>query len=449
MSSVLSLLDPSNPPAANFWTEVSIILFSFVVPIGILIGRSHIRASRQEIVKDLEQLFTFAKKDGKSLIIPSLELVKYKYDPDTNPHRVAARLDSNSYKYYSFPVLMYVLLSYLCFQMAFVLQPATANNTAFREFESPEKLHGFIAYTFLAAYIWTITFLVRRISNYDLSPISFFRTTSHLIFAIFVSAAVFQSGIVSMLGSASIGAAFLIGFYPDLFIPALAAKIPWLSLRRVSKDSKALQEEFPLDMIIGIDPYIEFRLGEFEITDVQNLATMNPIQVFVETPYGLYEVIDWIAQAQLILAVGSKKTTQLRELSIRTIFDLEKCVYNGAVQHRVLSLLGGDVETGGRSAPVIEQIQSHDQVATFADPSPQVVAGNSERALDLNHELDTIVAYIRDDLHVRRLRQIWDVVRDMLDERPAPPMPGKVSLSLVGQTGIAQDTLAARAPTSP
>jgi hypothetical protein len=113
MSWVLSLLNPSNSAAAYFWTEVSIILFSFVVPIGILIGRSHIRASRQEIVKDLEQLFTFAKKDGKSLIIPSLELVKYKYDPDTNPHRAAAKLDSNSYKYYSFPVLMYVLLTCL------------------------------------------------------------------------------------------------------------------------------------------------------------------------------------------------------------------------------------------------------------------------------------------------------------------------------------------------
>jgi hypothetical protein len=220
------------------------------------------------------------------------------------------------------------------------------------------------------------------------------------------------------------GAAFLIGFYPDLFIPALAAKIPWLSLRRVSNESKALQEEFPLDMIIGIDPYIKYRLGEFEITDVQNLATMNPIQVFVETPYGLYEVIDWIAQSQLIPAVGSQKTLRLRELSVRTIFDLEKCIHNQNLRSRVLSLLGFGAEN-------VAQVHSNDQAVTFADPSTRVIEGNSEKVLDLSHDLDTIVAYIRDDLHVRRLRQIWDGVRDMLDERPAPPMPGKVSLSLV------------------
>ena len=70
----------------------SLILLSVVVPIGIFVGRNNIRASRREVVRDLERLFSFARMPNDApLIIPSFELVKYKYDPASNPEPRHAR----------------------------------------------------------------------------------------------------------------------------------------------------------------------------------------------------------------------------------------------------------------------------------------------------------------------------------------------------------------------
>ncbi len=56
-----------------------------------------------------------------------------------------------------------------------------------------EPLFGVLTYSFLAAYIWTIQYLIRRISNFDLAPISFFQSVGHILLAQFTMAAIWQS----------------------------------------------------------------------------------------------------------------------------------------------------------------------------------------------------------------------------------------------------------------
>ena len=227
-------------------------------------------------------------------------------------------------------------------------------------------------------------------------------------------AALWQSRVFAVLPDQHllIGLAILVGFYPSLCLDTLIAKFPWLRLKKVRSESQDLQEEFPLDMIGGIDTFMKLRLSEFEIENVQNLAKINPIQLSVETPYGLYEVIEWVAQAQLILAVGAARTLRLRKLNIRTMFDLEKALDSASLSRRLLNALLDDPASAD-AAPLS---------ATGADvKSHQVLRpGSSEFALDHAVEIDALISIVRDDLHVQRLRQIWDVIANQLRERPVP-----------------------------
>ncbi|MEJ0020612.1 MAG: hypothetical protein WDN25_29505 [Acetobacteraceae bacterium] len=75
-------------------------------------------------------------------------------------------------------------------------------------------------------------------------------------------------------------------------------------------------------MIDGIDMQTKFRLMEAGVHDVQNLATANPVLLYVETPYGLLTILDWIAQAQLIIAFGGGPAADLRGIGVRTVFDI-------------------------------------------------------------------------------------------------------------------------------
>jgi hypothetical protein len=268
-------------------------------------------------------------------------------------------------------------------------------------------------YTFLGAYLWTITYLIKRVSNFDLAPLSFLRTSAHIVVAAFVSAAVWHTG-EALLGSGqgwTVGLAFLIGWFPDLGMTYLITKYPSVKLKRVKPETIELSEEIPLDCISGIDPFMKFRLAEFEIEDVQNLATINPLQLFVETSYGLYEVIDWVAQAQLILAVGAPKTLALRKINVRTIFDLEKAMEQPLLRKLVLEIL-------------------------LQDSSKRSLEKNGGAALtdsDASDLLAAVIATIGDDLHVQRLRQIWEVIAIRLHDRPEP------NLRAEGRNGYGAD----------
>ena len=116
----------------------------------------------------------------------------------------------------------------------------------------------------------------------------------------------------------------------------------------------------------------------------------------------------------LILAVGSARTLRLRDFNIRTIFDLEKALDSPGLRRRLLPALVGE------PPPAPGETSQAPAGAAGDMPHQPVAHGSSEMRLDPALELDSLVAIIRDDLHVQRLRQIWDVISDRLQQRPVP-----------------------------
>ena len=103
----------------------------------------------------------------------------------------------------------------------------------------------------------------------------------------------------------------------------------------------------------------------------------------------------------------------MRQMNIRTIFDLEKALDNPALYDKLLTALTGE--------PLSPQAEAKRSIPSSPkwEPALTVEPGSSAYELDLTVELEAMVAIIRDDLHVQRLRQIWDVISDRLQQRPA------------------------------
>lgn len=248
-----------------------------------------------------------------------------------------------------------------------------------------------MSFAFISAYIWSILYLIRRIANYDLTPVSFLRTSAQIIFACF-SAIVLRHLVYALPDAVSsnsliIGLAFMVGFYPTFGLNYINNIVNSHLVKRNDPQAYDVGKNLPLDMLEGVNSFIKFRFEEMEIEDLQNLATSNPVLLFVESPYGLFEVIDWVAQAQLIVAVGSDKVIKLRKVGLRTIF----CLANAAKDDNMHPIL---------TAILLPDVQQDEQAMKA---------------------MQVIVRTTCSTLHVQRLQQIWNALLLSMATPNAPP----------------------------
>lgn len=227
--------------------------------------------------------------------------------------------------------------------------------------------------------------------------------------------------------------AFALGFIPDAAIQ-YALKRSGLSFKSRYDEIDGHTKLIPLTILDGIDHFIAFRLEEANIFDVQNLATFNPIMLHIESPFGIYETIDWVAQAQLCTLVGPDRFLLLKTLNIRTIFDLERAVMPSVPRAVKKSDAEAPSDPAGPPEPAPVITMPDDALVTmignvlFRDTSrdlrlrqsfalgehlidPKAAAAQSAKFVSTTRAL---VAVMIDDLHVHRLRQVWLHIADQL-----------------------------------
>ncbi len=312
------------------------------------------------------------------------------------------------------------------------------------------------AIAFAGAYVYTLRLLLRAVAVFDLSPITFLRAFAHIVLSMLLAVVIYRVfptgqeiiGVVTggidavkqVTGGAPAGAAepppvatdptlgvksiwliiaFALGFIPDAALQYVLQK-SGLTFKERYSELERHTKQVPLTVIDGIDSFIAFRLEEANVFDVQNLAAANPIMLHIESPYGIYQTIDWVAQAQLCTVVGPDRFLLLKTLNIRTIFDLERAVMPHVPAQKAPSGAAVPLPPSDDVVLAIGELLVRDSERDRAMRT-QLVLGPSvgdgrdgARTKPTVAETQHMVAVMIDDLHVHRLRQIWRHIRDKL-----------------------------------
>ncbi|KQP95011.1 hypothetical protein ASF60_02195 [Methylobacterium sp. Leaf113] len=421
----------------NFPIHVFILgatVFAALSPFIFIAIREAVKRQRQEIVRDLAAVFDIAGQTSQRLI-PSFEFVKYKYfvgrprlpgkgSPVDTVDAALHGLDGSRQRE-DFTTTAWVLGS-----VVFSLLAATAVFHGLSLLasllcaSSSESLHSGgcsgvpkhglvwlagIGAAFAGSYITALRNLYRAIKNFDLSPATIIGETIKVVIGIVLvpilvvgllrAGASTLDGLVASNGAMmaspvllalAITGCFVAGIMPDVVLRNIIHRDKLKNFKREEHEVYRAFKITPVEIIDGIDTEIRIRLDDHHIHSTQNLAAANPLMLFVETPFGVYQIMDWVAQAQLCCSVGRERLIRLWLLGVRTLFDLERLAAPGDARNEALLLEVGRIILGSN---MIE-----------ATPGRQAA-------------VDLVVASIElrlDDPHVQRLRQIYIAVGDRL-----------------------------------
>jgi hypothetical protein len=417
-------------------------IFAVMTPLTLLVMREVIRRRRSALLGELLDTLFKGKEN-----VPTLEFARNKYGAratasaadQSREERAATRTLTRPYALLvsAIPYLLLSTIGFLiliepicalistdaCFgnlivqSLIWIEHPGSVAEAGPRLLEAA----AIVGAAFLGGYLFTLRTLLRAVMNFELSPITWLRAAVHILSGSIIALLLYRtlggtpylSDVLQVTSTPDgeplrlwLAVAFIAGYVPDFGLSTLVRYLHITYLKNVDDAVMKSVAIIPIEIVDGIDYDVRYRLEETNIVDIQNLATYNPILLFVETPYGLYEAFDWVLQAQLCLAVGPRTFLELKKYKVRTIFDLEKAV-TGTGTDGLTRMIGA---------------------VLYTDADPQMRKCIATAGADPNApgELDVVsvrqaITVMGDNLHTRRLRQLWSVIYGQLTPVPATP----------------------------
>jgi hypothetical protein len=109
---------------------------------------------------------------------------------------------------------------------------------------------------------------------------------------------------------AELAVAFVVGFFPLVGLQALQR----VTSRALYRFVPPVTSEYPLDQLDGFNLWYEARLTEEGVEDMQNLTTMNLVDVILHTRVPPGRLVDWTDQAFLLTHLERVDRDELNEL---------------------------------------------------------------------------------------------------------------------------------------
>lgn len=465
-----------------------VLLLAILTPLLIIYCRNESRIRRLKMLQDFMEAYPTTddvknRSDYEGAQDPSLEFVKSKYMADVRLSRASSEDFRRASSTEQIQIIIratrglgnpgdfqllasslgFIIISYFGFLILFdVLEDGLVTNDGSSSSGAcpPNivalQLQVIGSLAFIGAFVAAVRIFMRGLAAFDLSAYTFLKQTIEMLASILLIIVAFlafpdpfRAIGDTLAGSNETPTCAEIPWYWMALAPALAL-LPESSssfllartqsiIKWVKRDDDRFVEVtrvIPLNVIEGIDYFTRFRLEQCGIHEVQNLATANPIMLFVETPYGIYQCIDWVGQAQLCHIVGIDRFLMLREMHVRTVFDLERAI--DFRTHRE----GSEPPEEGPSefdivcaailfatTEVMRSIERAGKLKPFYRKDTSIVIGSVEEYCAWAHAyltsdparakvcIEHLMGWISDDLHVRRLRRIWQEMSDSIGLR--------------------------------